>query len=140
MFHSTLPAPASQVLARHCSRGYALFVDGELVMKEDSRIAYISGSTSQCLQKEHRKSHPFPVHLLTLRRQRLSCVEVDGARITSRLLRFPWQRQLGVVVRVGAANRSRSAIAYSTRASVASSSAASLPASGWWIAYSIPRN
>jgi hypothetical protein len=71
----------SQVLSNTaCSRGYAMFVDGSLLM-DHARISYLSGSTSQCLRKSARA---------TIRNSAfaycdgsaLSCLNVDGSRIT----------------------------------------------------------
>ena len=80
LYHSTISTVSEVLSAGACSRGYALFVDGELIM-EDSRISYISGSTSECLRRQARA---------TIRRSvfsycdgsALSCVQVDGSRIT----------------------------------------------------------
>jgi hypothetical protein len=71
----------SQILSTAaCSRGFALFVDGELDM-DHGTISYLSGSTSQCLRGKVRA---------TIRDSAfsycdgsaLSCVNVDGGRVT----------------------------------------------------------
>lgn len=71
----------SQVLSTAaCSRGFALFVDGELDM-DHGTISYLSGSTSQCLRGRARA---------TIRDSAfsycdgsaLSCINVDGGRVT----------------------------------------------------------
>jgi hypothetical protein len=80
LYHSTIRT-VSQILSYNaCSQGYALFVDGTLIM-DQSRISYISGSTSQCLRGRAQA---------TIRQSTfsycdgsaLSCVNVDGAKIT----------------------------------------------------------
>ena len=71
----------SQVLSiAACSRGFALFVDGELDM-DHGTISYLSGSTSQCLRGKARA---------TIRDSSfshcdgnaLSCINVDGGQVT----------------------------------------------------------
>ncbi|MHC4675150.1 MAG: right-handed parallel beta-helix repeat-containing protein, partial [Planctomycetota bacterium] len=80
LYYSTIRT-VSQVLSNtSCSRGYSLFVDGTLVM-DHGRISYLSGSTSQCLREGSQA---------TIRQSTfsycdgsaLSCVNVDGSRIT----------------------------------------------------------
>lgn len=77
--HSTLRT-VSQVLSNTaCSRGYALFVDGSLLM-DHARISYISGSTSQCLRQSAQaviRDSSFAY----CDGSALSCVNVDGGRI-----------------------------------------------------------
>ena len=79
LYHSQMRT-VSQVLSNAaCTQGYALFVDGELVMI-DSRLAYMSGSTSQCLRSEARATIRDSVFDYG-DGSALSCFEVDGSRI-----------------------------------------------------------
>ncbi len=97
LFHSSIRTVSQILSSGACSRGYAMFVDGELVMK-DSRISYISGSTSECLRG--------PATATILRSvfsycdgSALSCVEVDGARIRIEGCDFRGSGNWAVVVR-----------------------------------------
>lgn len=78
--HSTVRT-VSQVLSNTaCSRGYAMFIDGLLLM-DHARISYLSGSTSQCLRQSARaviRNSSFAY----CDGSALSCVNVDGSRIT----------------------------------------------------------
>ncbi len=78
--YSTIRTVSQVLSTTSCSRGYAMFVDGSLMM-DHSRITYLSGSTSQCLRQSARA---------TIRNSAfaycdgsaLSCLNVDGSRIT----------------------------------------------------------
>jgi len=79
LYHSTIRT-VSQVLSNTaCSQGYALFVDGKLIM-DHSRISYISGSTSQCL----RRGAEAIIKHSTFSQcdgSALNCINVDGSRV-----------------------------------------------------------
>lgn len=80
LYNSTIRTVSKILSDNACSQGYALFVDGELTMS-DSTISYISGSTSQCLRGGATAVIRNSV-FSQCDGSALSCVNVDGGRIT----------------------------------------------------------
>lgn len=96
LYHSTIQTVSQVLSLGACSRGYAFFVDGELVLR-DSHVRYISGSTSECLRGPARAEIVRSVFSYC-DGSALSCVEVDGARIRIDECDFRGSGNWGVVV------------------------------------------
>ncbi|UCD30203.1 MAG: right-handed parallel beta-helix repeat-containing protein, partial [Planctomycetota bacterium] len=80
LYHSTIRTVSKILSNTACSSGYSLFVDGTLTM-DHSRISYISGSTSQCIRKGAQATIRQSI-FSQCDGSALSCVNVDGSRVT----------------------------------------------------------
>ncbi len=80
LYHSALSTVSEILSANACSRGYAMFVDGTLIM-ENSRITYLSGSTSQVLRGERASADIRNSSFSYCDGAALTCAGVDGRRI-----------------------------------------------------------
>lgn len=96
VFHSTLRTVSQRINFGACSKGYALFVDGDILL-DNSRVTYLSGSASQCLRGGARATIRKTV-FANCDGNALSCVNADGEGIHIEDSDFLSSGNWGVVV------------------------------------------